>query len=59
MPDHQRQAFIPLGPNRYSEYKDGTFHSPILKDDERRELNEIARARSGVVKNAMQHAWSG
>jgi len=56
---HQRQAFIPLGANRYSEYKDGTFVPPKLKASERKDLNEIARARSGIVKKAMQHAWNG
>jgi len=59
MPAHQRQAFIAQGPNRYPEYKDGTFVPPKLKESKRQELNEIARARSGVVKKAMQHAWSG
>jgi hypothetical protein len=59
MPAHHRQPFIPLGGNRYAEYKDGTFVPPILKASERRELNEISRARSDVVIKAMQHAWSG
>jgi hypothetical protein len=59
MPTHQRQPFIPLGGNRYAEYKDGTYAPPILKTSERRELNEISRARSGVVIKAMQHAWIG
>jgi hypothetical protein len=59
MPAHQRQAFIPLGGNRYAEYKDGTYVPPILKTSERRELNEISRARSGVVIKAMKHAWGG
>jgi len=58
-PAHQRQAFIPLGGNRYTEYKDGTFVLPTLKSTRRQELNEIARARSGIVKKAMQHVWSG
>ena len=56
---HEKQAFIPLGGNRYSEYKDGTFVPPKLTFTERQELNEIARARSGIVKKAMQHVWNG
>jgi hypothetical protein len=59
VPAHQRPAFIPLGGNRYAEYKDGTYVPPILKASERRELNEISRARSQLVKKSMQHAWSG
>lgn len=59
MPAHRRQPFIPLGGNRYAEYKYGTYVPPILKTSERRELNEISRARSGVVIDAMHHAWSG
>ena len=58
-PAHQRQAFIPLGGNRYAEYKDGAYVPPILKSSQRRELNEISLARSGVVVKAMKHAWGG
>ena len=56
---HERQPFVPLGGNRYAEYKDGTYIPRLLKTSERRELNEIAHARSILVKKAMQHAWNG
>ena len=59
MPVNQRQAFIPLGGNRYSEYKDGTYVAPKLGATERRELEEVARARASMVKDAMKHAWKG
>ena len=59
MPIHQRQAFIPLGGNRYSEYKDGTYIPEKLNMSDKLELDEIARARSGMVREAMQHAWNG
>jgi len=59
MPIYQREAFIPLGGNRYSEYKDRTFVPKKLKPSERNELDQVARARSGLVKKAMQHAWKG
>ena len=58
-PAHHRQNFVPLGGNRYAKYKDGSFISPQLTASERQELNEIARARSALVKKAMQHVWSG
>lgn len=41
------------------EYKDGNFVPPALSAAERKELDEVARARSGVVKKSMQHVWSG
>lgn len=56
---HERQPFVPLGGNRYAEYKDGTYIPRLLKTSERHELNEIAHARSILVKKAMQHAWNG
>jgi hypothetical protein len=58
-PAHHRQNFVPLGGNRYAKYKDGSFISPQMTASERQELNEIARARSALVKKAMQHVWSG
>jgi hypothetical protein len=57
--NHERQPFVPLGGNRYVEYKDGTYIPRVLKTSERHELNEIAHARSILVKKAMQHAWKG
>lgn len=51
--------FVPLGGNRYSEYKDGTFVPPKRSILELRQLDEIARARSLRVKEAMIHLWSG
>ncbi|KAL7547199.1 hypothetical protein ACHAWF_010525 [Thalassiosira exigua] len=59
MPSHQRRAFVPLGGNRYREYKDGTYVPPRLDPSERRELAEVARARAEVVRGAMRHVWGG
>ena len=59
MPIHQRQAFIPLGGNRYAEYKDGTYIPEKLNMSDKLELDEVARVRSGIVREAMQHAWNG
>ncbi len=58
-PAHHRQNFVPLGGNRYARYKDGSFVSPQMTASERQEFNEIARARSALIKKAMQHLWSG
>jgi hypothetical protein len=57
--NHERQPFVPLGGNRYTEYKDGIYIPRVLKTSERHELNEIAHARSILVKKAMQHVWHG
>lgn len=51
--------FVPLGGNRYAEYRDGTYQPPVWTDMERAEFGEIAFARSVIVKKAMEHAWSG
>jgi hypothetical protein len=51
--------FVPLGGNRFSEYKDGSFVPPKLSRIELRQLDELARARSRRVKEAMGHLWSG
>lgn len=53
------EPFVPLGGNRYLEYRDGTFVPPQRSTLELRQLNEIARARSLRVKEAMIHLWSG
>jgi len=57
-PVHKNE-FVPLGGNRYPEYRDGSFQPPKWTDTEREEFNEVALARSIVVKKAMAHAWSG
>ena len=51
--------YVPLGGFRYPEYKDGNYKPPEWTDEERKELNDLAQARSVMVKNAMKHAWSG
>ncbi len=51
--------YIPLGGFRYPEYRDGNYEPPKWSDTEREELDQLALARSVVVKKAMEHAWSG
>ncbi|KAL7532786.1 hypothetical protein ACHAXR_004837, partial [Thalassiosira sp. AJA248-18] len=67
MPAHQKQSFmqsfmqsfVPLGANRYAEYKGGDFFPPKITASERKELSEVAQARSVLVKKAMRHTWKG
>jgi len=56
---NQKEPFVPLGPYRYLEYRDGSFVPPHLSARERQELDEIASARCSLVKRAMEHAWQG
>ena len=51
--------YIPLGGFRYPEYRDGNYEPPKWSDTEREELDQLALARSVVVKKAMEHARSG
>lgn len=55
----ERKPFAPLGGNRYAEYNDGTYQPPKWTPSELRQLDDVARARSVVVKEAMRHAWNG
>jgi hypothetical protein len=52
-------GFVPLGGNRYPEYRDGSYQPPNWTDEQREEFDEVALARSVIVKKAMEHAWSG
>ena len=56
---HHGHSFVPLGGNRYAEYRDGSYVPPTLSTSELQESNEIARARAVLVKKAMQHVWRG
>ena len=56
---NQNEPFVPLGPYRYLEYRDGSYVPPHLSARERQELDEIASARCSLVKRAMEHAWQG
>ena len=51
--------YVPLGGFRYPEYRDGNYQPPKWRDTEREELDQLALARSVIVKKAMEHAWSG
>ena len=51
--------YVPLGGFRYPEYRDGNYQPPQWTDTEREELDQLALARSVIVKKAMEHAWSG
>ena len=54
-----KNGFVPLGGNRYPEYRDGSYQPPIWTVTEREEFDQVALARSVIVKKAMEHAWSG
>jgi len=51
--------WMPLGPGRYLEYKDGTnkFYSLSLKMQS--QADNKARSRRLAIRNAMKHAWNG
>lgn len=49
----------PLGPGRFSEYKDGSNNFKLLSAKMQREADVRARSRRLAVRNAMKHAWSG
>jgi hypothetical protein len=53
------QPFVPLGGNRFAEYRDGMFIPPEPSPIELRQQDELARARSLRIKEAMIHLWSG
>ena len=55
----QRERFVPLGGNRYTDYRFGTYQPPEWTESERQQLDEIARVRRHFVKEAMKHAWKG
>ncbi|KAL7470251.1 hypothetical protein ACHAXS_010462 [Conticribra weissflogii] len=54
-----KKPFVPLGGNRYNEYRNGAYIPPAWKESELKELARVALARKGRVKMAMEHAWNG
>jgi hypothetical protein len=53
------QPFVPLGGNRFAEYRDGMFIPHERSQIELHQLDELARARSHRIKEAMVHLWNG